>query len=84
MNDPARQAFDRLYGHLNLSSADAAWHVFKSGWDAREHTAPAQCWKCGDMDAQFQAKCTVPACGMREAAPTIQHLPADDTEGGAL
>ena len=25
-----------------------------------------QCWKCGDMDAEFQAKCTVPACGMKE------------------
>jgi hypothetical protein len=25
-----------------------------------------QCWKCGDMDAAFQAKCDVPACGMKE------------------
>lgn len=25
-----------------------------------------QCWKCGDMDAAFQAKCNVPACGMKE------------------
>jgi hypothetical protein len=40
--DPARQAFDRLYGHLNLSAEDAAWHVFKSGWEAREQPAPAQ------------------------------------------
>lgn len=29
--------------------------------------APVQCWKCGDMDAKFQAKCTVPACGMKES-----------------
>jgi hypothetical protein len=56
-NDPARQAFDQLYGHLNLSAEDAAWHVFKSGWDAREqHQQP----------------------------PTVQRLPSDDTEGGAL
>jgi len=41
-NDPARQAFDRLYGHLLLSGQDAAWHVFKSGWEAREQPAPAQ------------------------------------------
>ena len=27
---------------------------------------PAQCWKCGDMDAMGHAKCTVPACGMKE------------------
>jgi len=25
-----------------------------------------QCWKCGDMDAAFQDKCDVPACGMKE------------------
>lgn len=25
-----------------------------------------QCWKCGDMDAAFQEKCNVPACGMKE------------------
>ena len=42
MSDPARQAFDRLYGHLLLSGQDAAWHVFKSGWEAREQPAPAQ------------------------------------------
>jgi len=28
--------------------------------------APVQCWKCGDMDAEFQAYCKVPACGMKE------------------
>ncbi len=30
--------------------------------------APVQCWKCGDMDAEFQACCKVPACGMKESA----------------
>ena len=35
MTDKPREAFDRLYGNLNLSDNDAAWHVFKSGWDAR-------------------------------------------------
>lgn len=25
-----------------------------------------QCWKCGDIDAEFQKKCDVPACGMKE------------------
>ena len=39
--DAAREAFDRLYGHLLLSGQDAAWHVFKSGWEAREQSAPA-------------------------------------------
>ena len=34
---------------------------------ARMAEQPAQqCWKCGDMDAAFQAKCDVPACGMKE------------------
>lgn len=33
-----------------------------------------QCWKCGDMDAEFQAKCTVPACGMKEQ-PAQQQEP---------
>jgi hypothetical protein len=38
----ARAAFDRLYGHLQLSNADAAWHVFQSGWDAKaQHMTPA-------------------------------------------
>jgi RecJ-like exonuclease len=27
-----------------------------------------QCWKCGDMDAEFQAKCNVPACGIKGEA----------------
>ena len=28
---------------------------------------PSQhCWLCGDMDEAYQAKCTVPACGMKE------------------
>jgi|GEM_PF-5975831 len=35
---------------------------------------PAQCWKCGDMDAAGQAKCTVPWCGMREQ-PAQQQEP---------
>ena len=26
---------------------------------------PKQCWKCGDSDATFQAKCDVPTCEMR-------------------
>ena len=26
------------------------------------------CWKCADSDAAYQAKCTAPACGMRETA----------------
>lgn len=35
MIDKAREAFDRLYAEYELSPNDAAWHVFKSGWDAR-------------------------------------------------
>ena len=67
--DPARQAFDRLYSHLNLSAEDAAWHVFKSGWDARQNHL---------RDATKKVEQPAPA-----QPPAIQHLPADDTEGGA-
>ena len=39
--------------------------------DAPEAPQPAksaeQCWKCGDLDPAGHAKCSVPACGMREA-----------------
>ena len=41
--EAARQAFEKLYGHLLLSGKDAAWNVFLSGWEAREEQpAPAQ------------------------------------------
>ena len=84
--DPARQAFDRLYGHLNLSAEDAAWHVFKSGWDAREQPAPAQFF-----GFEIVVDETMPPDELRlvqsppapAQPPAIQHLPADDTEGGA-
>lgn len=86
MSDPARQAFDRLYGHLLLSGQDAAWHVFKSGWEARKmKPLPLdQGWywisdnECisGDIVRKIEA-----AHGI--IRPTIQHLPSDDTEGGA-
>jgi hypothetical protein len=33
---------------------------------ARQELAnPKQCWRCGDMDPEFQARCTVPACDMK-------------------
>lgn len=35
MTDKAREAFDLLYAEYELSDNDAAWNVFKSGWDAR-------------------------------------------------
>lgn len=35
---------------------------------AQPEKEPVQCWKCGDMDAAFQAKCNVPACGIKEEA----------------
>ena len=46
-------------------------HIAKAITAIREALAqpaqePVQCWKCGDMDAEFQAKCDVPACGMKE------------------
>ncbi len=25
-----------------------------------------QCWMCGDLDSDFQKRCTVPNCGMKE------------------
>lgn len=31
----AREFFDQIFGELKLSENDAAWHVFKAGWNAR-------------------------------------------------
>lgn len=36
-----------------------------------------QCWKCGDMDSAFQAKCSVPACGMKEQPAQPRQEPVD-------
>lgn len=35
MTDKAREAFDRLFAEYDLSPNDAAWNVFKAGWDQR-------------------------------------------------
>lgn len=35
MNDIARQKFDELFAEYELSENDAAWNVFKAGWDQR-------------------------------------------------
>ena len=49
--EAARQAFEKLYGHLFLSGKDAAWNVFLSGWKARgEQPAPAQQCVCGEPE----------------------------------
>lgn len=32
----ARIFFDQIFGDLKLSENDAAWHVFKAGWNARD------------------------------------------------
>ena len=47
---------DELQAFANLVRADERARM-------AEQTAQ-QCWKCGDMDAAYQAKCDVPACGM--------------------
>jgi hypothetical protein len=41
-----------------------------------------KCWLCGDMDPAFQARCKVPACGMKEQPAQPQHdlLPNGMTE----
>jgi hypothetical protein len=31
-----------------------------------------KCWLCGDMDPAFQARCNVPACGMKDQAAPVQ------------
>lgn len=31
---PARQQFEKLFGHLGLLTSDAAWLVFLAGWNA--------------------------------------------------
>jgi len=31
-----------------------------------------KCWLCGDMDPAFQARCKVPACGMKEQPAPVQ------------
>lgn len=41
--------------------------IMKRGTEPAQPSKPlTQCWKCGDMDSEFQAKCNVPACGMKE------------------
>ena len=43
------------------------------------------CWKCADSDAAYQAKCTAPACGMRETAePSVSPENADAEENVRL
>lgn len=32
----ARKFFDEIFGELKLSENDAAWSVFKAGWNARD------------------------------------------------
>lgn len=34
-----------------------------------------KCWLCGDMDPAFQARCNVPACGMKEQPAQPQQEP---------
>ena len=46
-----------------------------------------QCWKCGDMDSAFQAKCSVPACGMKEQPAQQEQEPvawAESDENGNI
>jgi hypothetical protein len=31
---PAREQFEKLFGHLGLLTSDAAWLVFLAGWNA--------------------------------------------------
>ena len=35
MTEIARQKFDELFAEYELSENDAAWSVFKAGWDQR-------------------------------------------------
>lgn len=50
----------------NLDPVDPLRGLIADAIDALAEQPAQQCWKCGDMDAEFQAKCTVPACGMKE------------------
>lgn len=48
----AREAFDRLYGHLLLSGKDAAWHVFESGWKARAKAEQEMDFNLADLEQE--------------------------------
>ena len=63
--EAARQAFEKLYGHLLLSGKDAAWNVFLSGWEARGEQPKQACdhdWKYIGSKRQAMWECT--KCGM--------------------
>lgn len=53
----ARKAFEALYNQFQLSDSDAAWIVFKNGWDAALDEAANQFEQMpfGDTSASFSA-----------------------------
>lgn len=38
----ARQEFDRIFGDVVMSDNDAAWYIFKAGWNAARASGPYQ------------------------------------------
>jgi hypothetical protein len=53
----ARQAFEALYAEYELDRSDAAWLVFKNGWDAAldEASRRFEQMPFGDTAASFSA-----------------------------
>lgn len=53
----ARQAFEALYSEYGLNESDAAWLVFKNGWDAAldEASRRFEQMPFGDTSASFSA-----------------------------
>ena len=51
---------------INALETELAKPDFWEGYVPEPVKPAQQCWKCGDMDSAFHAKCDVPACGMKE------------------
>jgi hypothetical protein len=45
----AREEFDRIFGDVVMSDNDAAWYIFKAGWNAAR--------QAGQYDHPFQCRC---------------------------
>ena len=73
-----QKAIEVLQGCLDHPGADDAIAGLRAML-----VQPAQCWKCGDADPKFQAVCTVPHCGAKEAQPA-QPMPTCEDCGDGL
>lgn len=51
----ARSEFNRIFGHVVMTDNDAAWYIFKAGWNAARqagnypHAITCQCIMCAKL-----------------------------------